>query len=64
MDELYRKISGLLRLHHFEKIPGGKGSHEKWQSNISGRVLVVPFNLKSRHTANAILKDAGINEKL
>lgn len=32
--------------------------HEVWQ-NASGRKLTVPFNLKSRHTANGILKDAG-----
>jgi predicted RNA binding protein YcfA (HicA-like mRNA interferase family) len=38
---------------------GGKGSHEKWVHPDSGRTMIVPFNLKSRHTANAILKDIG-----
>lgn len=64
MNELYRKVTGLLRLHNFSRVPGGKGSHEKWQSEISGRVLIVPFNLKSRHTANGILKDAQIADRV
>jgi len=41
-----------------------KGSHEKWRSAEAGTVLIVPRNLKSRHTANAILKDAGSAKKL
>ncbi|WP_374624577.1 type II toxin-antitoxin system HicA family toxin [Devosia sp.] len=32
--------------------------HEVWQ-NGDGHKVTVPFNLKSRHTANGILKDAG-----
>ena len=47
----------LARLH-YTRVRDGKGSHEKWRSE-SGRALLVPRNLKSRHTANAILKDAG-----
>lgn len=40
-----------------------KGSHEKWRSEETGRILIVPRNLKSRHTANAILKDAGSKKR-
>jgi predicted RNA binding protein YcfA (HicA-like mRNA interferase family) len=40
-----------------------KGSHEIWR--CPGReAAIVPRNLNSRHTANAILKTAGINRKL
>jgi predicted RNA binding protein YcfA (HicA-like mRNA interferase family) len=40
-------------------VPGGKGSHEKWRQEETGRTLIVPHT-KSRHTANEILKDAGL----
>ncbi|MBO6725758.1 MAG: type II toxin-antitoxin system HicA family toxin [Rhizobiaceae bacterium] len=41
-----------------------KGSHEKWRHGTSGKILLVPRNLKSRHTANGILKDSGSSKKL
>jgi predicted RNA binding protein YcfA (HicA-like mRNA interferase family) len=37
----------------------GKGSHEIWESPLNGRAFTVP-RAKSRHTANAVLKDAGL----
>jgi len=39
------------------------GSHEKWVSPL-GFTVIVPKPVKSRHTANAILKQAGINHKI
>lgn len=41
-----------------------KGSHEKWRHADTGVILVIPRNLKSRPTANAILKDAGSAKRL
>jgi predicted RNA binding protein YcfA (HicA-like mRNA interferase family) len=64
VDDFYRDVTSALRHAGFERIDGGKGSHEKWRSNESGRLLVVPRNLKSRHTANAILKSAGLARRL
>jgi predicted RNA binding protein YcfA (HicA-like mRNA interferase family) len=40
-----------------------KGSHERWVSE-AGKTLIVPRNLKSRHTANGILRDAGSDKHL
>jgi predicted RNA binding protein YcfA (HicA-like mRNA interferase family) len=40
-------------------LDGGKGSHEKWRSPITGRNFIVPRS-KSRHTANEVLKQAGL----
>ena len=37
----------------------GKGSHEIW-IGPNGHSLSVPKTVKSRHTANAILKQAGL----
>ena len=38
----------------------GKGDHEIWYSPITERKFVVDSNIKSRHTANAVLKQAGL----
>ena len=38
----------------------GKGDHEIWYSPITERRLVVDNSIKSRHTANAVLKQAGL----
>jgi predicted RNA binding protein YcfA (HicA-like mRNA interferase family) len=38
----------------------GKGSHEIWQSPITKRNFAVPVGIPSRHTANAILRQAGL----
>jgi hypothetical protein len=38
----------------------GRGDHEIWQSPVNGRRFTVDNNIKSRHTANAVLKQAGI----
>jgi len=43
---------------------GGKGSHEIWQSPKSSQYFTVQKKILSRHTANKILKDAGIKKKL
>ncbi|MEY1557182.1 type II toxin-antitoxin system HicA family toxin [Yoonia sp. R2331] len=63
MSEFHRKVTALLRQHLFEKVPGGKGSHEKWRGGQPKVTLTVPKNLKSRHTANAILKSAGLKNR-
>jgi predicted RNA binding protein YcfA (HicA-like mRNA interferase family) len=38
----------------------GKGSHEIWFSPITKRNFPVPIGIPSRHTANAILRQAGL----
>ena len=38
----------------------GKGDHEIWYSPITNRRFVVDNSMKSRHTANAVLKQAGL----
>lgn len=46
---------------HFER--QGKGDHEIWYSPITKIRFVVDGKIKSRHTANAVLKQAGIPKK-
>lgn len=38
----------------------GKGDHEIWYSPTTDRRFVVDHSIKSRHTANAVLKQAGL----
>jgi hypothetical protein len=38
----------------------GKGDHEIWYGPITDRRFVVDASMKSRHTANAVLKQAGL----
>ncbi|MDR0937300.1 MAG: type II toxin-antitoxin system HicA family toxin [Oscillospiraceae bacterium] len=41
----------------------GKGDHDIWHSPITNRNFPVDSKIKSRHSANAVLKQAGIDEK-
>ncbi|MHC5719099.1 MAG: type II toxin-antitoxin system HicA family toxin [Nostoc sp.] len=38
----------------------GKGDHEFWYSPITDHCFVVDQCIKSRHTANTVLKQAGL----
>jgi predicted RNA binding protein YcfA (HicA-like mRNA interferase family) len=60
MAELYRRLTELLRANGCRVVRSGKGSHEIWFSPINGRHLTVPRSTKSRHTANEVLKQAGL----
>jgi predicted RNA binding protein YcfA (HicA-like mRNA interferase family) len=40
--------------------PQGKGDHEIWSRPISKRTYTVDGEILSRHTANAVLKQAGL----
>jgi predicted RNA binding protein YcfA (HicA-like mRNA interferase family) len=46
--------AGWLFHHH------GKGDHDVWIDPRTGQKVTVPIKLMSRHTANGILKDAGL----
>ena len=39
------------------------GKHQKWCHDGGLPTLIVPHNVVSRHTANGILKDAGLPKK-
>ena len=57
--DFYPELSRLLRRAGWGPVPGGKGSHEKWRHPDQAYALLVPRS-KSRHTANSILKQAGL----
>jgi len=49
-----------LREHACRFDRHGKGDHEVWFSPITRRYFPVDGNILSRHTADAVLKQAGI----
>ena len=62
MTDLYRRLTDLLRENGCHPVRSGKGSHEIWLSPINGRHVTVPRSMRSRHTANEILKQAGLSK--
>ncbi len=57
--DYYPDLVRILAAAGWLKSAGGKGSHEKWVHPVSGRAVIVPRS-KSRHTANEVLKQAGL----
>ena len=58
-DNLYRKIYSLLNDAGFYSKPKqSRGNHEIMTNGVYS--VSVPRNVKSRRTANRILKDAGL----
>lgn len=65
MASYYKKVTKLLKSKGWVKLREAKGSHEIWHHpDISESKTSVPVNLKKRHTANGILKRAGIDTKV
>jgi hypothetical protein len=63
MSDYSKKLKRFLsdRGCFFER--QGKGDHEIWYSPITDIRFVVDNEIKSRHTANAVLKQAGLPKK-
>jgi predicted RNA binding protein YcfA (HicA-like mRNA interferase family) len=57
------RLKALLLDHGCEFVRPGRGDHEVWRSPHSPRPFVVDGKIMSRHTANAILKQAGVKAK-
>ncbi len=57
------RVKETLRANgcHFER--SGRGDHEIWYSPITKRRFPVDGEILSRHTANAVLKQAGIGKQ-
>jgi predicted RNA binding protein YcfA (HicA-like mRNA interferase family) len=63
MAELYRELARILKDNGCTLIRTGKGSHEIWFSPVSRKPVTVPKTTKSRHTANEVLKQAGLSKR-
>jgi len=55
-------VKRILRENDCHKVRQGKGDHEIWYSPHTHRHFPVDSKILSRHTANAILKQAGLDK--
>jgi predicted RNA binding protein YcfA (HicA-like mRNA interferase family) len=63
MPSYEREVREVLREHGCYLHRQGRGDHEIWYSPLTTRKFTVDGVIKSRHTANAIMKQAGIKKK-
>ena len=54
------ELKRRLRAAGCQFLRQGRGDHEIWHSPISQRRFPVDGSIKSRHTANAVLTQAGL----
>lgn len=60
MDSYTPLVKKMLRDNGCYPVRSGKGDHEIWYSPTSGINFPVDNAIKSRHTANGVLKQAGL----
>lgn len=63
MAEYEKVVRDVLSKHGCSFVRHGKGDHEIWYSPVSQRHITVDSKIKSRHTANAIMKQSGITHR-
>ena len=61
MAEYEKKVREILAQNKCFFKRHGKGDHDIWYSPITNRYVTVDSKIKSRHTANEILKQSGIS---
>ncbi|MDR1953017.1 MAG: type II toxin-antitoxin system HicA family toxin [Clostridiales Family XIII bacterium] len=55
-----KKVREILSQNGCTFVRHGKGDHDIWFSPLTNRHITVDSRIKSRHTANAIVKQSGI----
>jgi hypothetical protein len=60
MAEYEKKVREVLSRHDCHFLRRGKGDHDLWYSPINNHTFPVANKIKSRHTANEIMKQAGV----
>ncbi len=63
MAEYEKNVRQVLSDNNCYFVRHGKGDHDIWYSPITNRNVTVDGKIKSRQTANAIMKQSGINHK-
>ena len=60
MKGYYRELRKLLMEAGCTLVRYGKGDHQVWYSPISKQNVTVDGGVMSRHSANAVVKQAGL----
>ena len=63
MSDYGKEVRRILNREGCNFVRQGKGDHEIWYSPITNRKITVDHKIKSRHTANGILKSAGLEKR-
>jgi len=63
MDGYTKQLKKILKKNGCYFIRTGKGDHEIWFSPGSKINFIVDGRILSRHTANAVLKQAGLSKQ-
>ncbi|HET9106194.1 MAG TPA: type II toxin-antitoxin system HicA family toxin [Steroidobacteraceae bacterium] len=62
MSDFAPELKRILRAAGCYFVRPGKGDHEIWFSPLSKRHFPVDSKIMSRHTANGVLKQAGLEK--
>ena len=62
MAEFEKKVREILKANGCTFVRHGKGDHDIWHSPINGKNFPVDSKIKSKHSANGVLKEAGIDK--
>ena len=60
MAEYEKKVREILKQNGCNFVRHGKGDHDIYYSPITNSTFAVDTKIKSRHTANVIMKQSGI----
>lgn len=60
MNDYGKAVRNILSDQGCQLLRQGRGDHEVWTGPNATQPFTVPAKIKSRHTANGILKDAGL----
>ncbi|WP_420100755.1 type II toxin-antitoxin system HicA family toxin [Bosea sp. (in: a-proteobacteria)] len=60
MVEIGPRLKRILRKAGYRFHRPAKGDHEIWRHEETGRQVTLDAGTKSRHTANEVLKQAGL----
>jgi predicted RNA binding protein YcfA (HicA-like mRNA interferase family) len=63
MAEYEKKVREVLKQHGFVFHHHGKGDHDVWFKGSGNIKVTVNGKIKSRHMANQIMKEAGIDHR-
>lgn len=63
MSDFTPALKRMLRAAGCYFVRAGKGDHEIWHSPRAARNFTVDSRIKSRHTANAVLRQAGLEKQ-
>ena len=62
MNDFAPAVRRVLGQNGFEFWRRGKGDHDIWRHKQTGRKVSVDSEIKSRHSANGTLKQAGLSK--